>query len=890
MRPEILPASRLIPYVAAVLTMLVVAAATFVLDRTERERLSQQQRAAVLQQLGTVRARLEGGISSRLLLNRGLVSYVSTHPDIDAKQFRELARVLIARQDGIRAIQLVQGTTIRHIYPLEGNEAAQGLDLMSQVKERNEIERAIASRRITVAGPVPLVQGGTAFISREPIFLTRPGGPPESGVYWGLGQILLDRDFLFDEAGLRGAETNKLSFAVRGADGQGGAGAMIWGDAVLFEQQPVTQNVLLPNGSWQIAALPEGGWPLPDTRWIRGGGALLALISGLLVWFWVYTPVRLKLLVSDATAKLRASEQKFRAISETIPVAVQISRQSDGKILFANEGFEPVFGMSPSEVIGRIVTDFYAAPDDRVQLLETFSRQGFLKDYELHTRRADGTLFWCALSLQPMVFDETPAFLVAFLDITERKQSEGKFRVLNRELEQRVQERTEALARANQQLMKEVIERQRAKDALHAEHEFSQALLKAQSDVNEGIFVVQDDRLIFANEAIVHLTGYSMRELLEEIPFLRLAHPDVREEIAAKYRRRLAGEQFENRYETVFLTKAGERREVEVAVAMLKVEDKTRVLVIARDITERKRQEEILRIYQAAVAAAADSIVITDSNALIEYVNPAFTRATGYTLEEVRGKTPSLIKSGMHGKTFYHKMWHTLLAGREWKGEIVNRRKNGETYHEDMAIAPVLDAMGNIDRFVAVKRDVTERKRLEQRLAHMAHYDELTGLPNRALFFDRLDHTLVQAKRKGNLFAILFIDLDGFKNVNDRLGHEAGDNLLREVAQRLTQCIRESDTVARMGGDEFTIILSSIAQATDAGQVAEKVIESLAAPIFPGSLRCKVGASIGISLYPTDGIDRETLLNRADAAMYRTKEQGKNAYCYYSVPHVAALQ
>jgi len=305
---------------------------------------------------------------------------------------------------------------------------------------------------------------------------------------------------------------------------------------------------------------------------------------------------------------------------------------------------------------------------------------------------------------------------------------------------------------------------------------------------------------------------------------------------------------------------------------------------LTAEIDERQHQEEKLHIYQAAVAAAADSIVITDRNARIEYANPAFTRTTGYELDEVLGKTPALLKSGLHDTDFYQNLWRTLLNGREWKGEIVNRRKNGETYYEEMAIAPVTDTAGNIIRFVAVKRDITVRKLLEQRLDHMAHYDELTGLPNRSLFFDRLAHTLAQAKRNGNLFALLFIDLDGFKKVNDTLGHEAGDNLLREVAKRLEQCVRESDTVARMGGDEFTIILSAIAQAEDAGQVAEKVIEALAAPIFPGTLRCEIGASIGISLYPADGIERETLLTHADSAMYRIKEQGKNAYCYYSSP------
>ncbi len=774
--------------------MAVVAAATLVLDRTEREHLGQLQRSAALQQLGALRARLEGGMTS-------------------------------------------------HLQPRS-----------------------------------------------EPIFITPPNGPAESSAYWRPEQILIGRNFLFEEAGLRDAEAGNLNFAVRSVGATGSASATIWGDAAIFSQQPVVQNVLLPNATWQIAALPKGGWPTPDTRWIRAGGALLALFGGVLAWLLAYTSSRLNSLIRDSTAKLLASERKFRAISETIPLAVLIARRSDGMILFANDGFEPVFGISPQDALGHVAGDFCAVPADHEKLLENFSRYGFLKDYELHARKADGTLFWCTLSLEAMIFNEIPALLYAVLDISERKQSEEKLQAFNRNLEQRVQARAEVLANSNQQFINEVVERQRAKDALRSEHQFSQALLKAQSDANEGIFVIEDGRVIFANEAIVKLTGYSMRELLDDIPFIELVHPDEREEIVDKYRRRLAGEQFESRYESAFLTKSGARREVEVAVAVLKVEHKTRILVIARDISERKHQENVLRIYKAAVDAAADSIVITDRNALIEYANPAFTRVTGYTLAEAHGKTPALIKSGLHNKSFYQKLWHTLLTGQEWKGEIVNRRKNGEIYHEEMAIAPVVDASGNIDRFVAVKRDVTERKQLEQRLAHMAHYDDLTGLPNRALFFDRLDHALVQAKRKGEQFAILFIDLDEFKNVNDRHGHEAGDKLLREVAQRLSRCVRESDTLARMGGDEFTLILSSIVQARDAGQVAEKVIATLAAPVFPESLNCQVGASIGISLYPGDGSDRETLLNRADAAMYRTKEQGKNAYCYYSPAQVAALQ
>jgi len=381
---------RSLPYLAAALTVALVTAATYLLDRTEQARLSQKERAAVLQQLSTVRARLEGGVTSRLLLGRGLVSYVSSHPDIDDKQFRELARVLIARQDGIRAIQLVRGTTIRHIYPLEGNESALGMDLMMRTEQKNAIERAIASRHITVAGPVTLLQGGNAFISREPIFLTPPGAPPESGPYWGLGQIMIDRDFLFEEARLGNNGSENLLLAARGVDGLGAEGEAIWGDATIFRRSPVTLDVLLPNGSWQIAALPKDGWVASGTRWIKVGGALLALISGLLVWFLVRSPLRLQALVESATARLRTSERQFRDISATIPVAVFISRRTDGEILYANDNFDAMFGLAPGTALGRKTDEFYA---ERDKLLQTVASQGMLKDYEQAARKADGTSF-----------------------------------------------------------------------------------------------------------------------------------------------------------------------------------------------------------------------------------------------------------------------------------------------------------------------------------------------------------------------------------------------------------------------------------------------------------------------------------------------------------------
>lgn len=303
---------------------------------------------------------------------------------------------------------------------------------------------------------------------------------------------------------------------------------------------------------------------------------------------------------------------------------------------------------------------------------------------------------------------------------------------------------------------------------------------------------------------------------------------------------------------------------------------------VAFDITDRKRIEDALKSRAVALEAASEGVIITDRQGIIEYVNPAFTAGSGYPAEEAIGRTPALLKSGIQPPEFYQRLWTTILAGQVWQGEIVNRRKDGSLYTEATAIAPVKAEDGHISHFVAIKHDVTERKRLEVQLAHMAHFDDLTNLPNRALFFDRLRQALTHAKRNQTRFALLFVDLDGFKDMNDAHGHETGDALLREAGQRLAACVRTSDTVARVGGDEFTVILQEVAAREDAGQVADKIIQTLDLPFDLSGHECRIGASIGISLYPDHGEDVEILLSRADTAMYNVKHSGKNAFRFYN--------
>lgn len=289
-----------------------------------------------------------------------------------------------------------------------------------------------------------------------------------------------------------------------------------------------------------------------------------------------------------------------------------------------------------------------------------------------------------------------------------------------------------------------------------------------------------------------------------------------------------------------------------------------------------KWREIGLPILIKAIEQSPVSVIITDTKGVIEYVNPKFTQLMGYTPEEAVGRTPRIIKGGFLSREFYKEMWTTILAGKEWHGVFHNRTKDGSFVWEVASISPIRDADGRVTHFVGVKEDITEIRRLQEQLEHMAQHDQLTGLPNRFLLKDRLQQALLQAKRRESKFAVLYLDLDGFKLVNDTHGHEAGDSVLVEVAKRLLACTRESDTVARLGGDEFTVLMGEIKEEGNVERVASLIIKTLSDPIALADKTCAIGVSIGIALYPEDGETPDTLLSRADAALYRVKRQGRN--------------
>ena len=296
----------------------------------------------------------------------------------------------------------------------------------------------------------------------------------------------------------------------------------------------------------------------------------------------------------------------------------------------------------------------------------------------------------------------------------------------------------------------------------------------------------------------------------------------------------------------------------------------------------KRNQRLVTKLMLKVFENASEGVIVTDPRTHILRVNSAFTRVTGYREEEVIGQKPTILYSGRQPDDFYRQMWHQLTESGHWEGEIWNRRKNGDVYLEWLSITAVNDDSGNITHYVGIFSDITRAKDNEQQLRYLAHFDQLTQLPNRTLFHDRLHHAMAMARREGKQIAVLFLDLDGFKAVNDSLGHSAGDELLRQVAKRLQDNLRESDTVSRFGGDEFTIVLPDVPGREGVEIIAAKLIEAVATPYLINGRSAHITTSLGISLYPTMADASEKLITQADMAMYHAKNHGKNHYEFFN--------
>jgi diguanylate cyclase (GGDEF)-like protein/PAS domain S-box-containing protein len=534
---------------------------------------------------------------------------------------------------------------------------------------------------------------------------------------------------------------------------------------------------------------------------------------------------------------LRESQRLLQAVADNSAAIIWV-KDLEGRYLLMHGNYEKLFGLSRSEIIGR--TDHELMPAEQADIFRAVDQQAVIARAPVQAEEAafhDGEARTYLSVKCPLWDDRGEAYALYGIstDITVHKRAE--------------QERTRLAA---------IVES--SDDAI-----LSMAL---------------DGTIDSWNRGAEKIYGYAADEIKGSNLSL-LVPDDRREELDQLFAQVRLGESVTD-YETVRVRKGGDRFSIALTISPLR--DATGRIIgisgIGRDLTVRKRAEEELHI-AAITFQMQEGIMITDHHARIERVNRAFTQLTGYGADEVVGRTPALLKSGRHDQAFYASMWKTLGDEQYWQGELWNRRKDGQVYPVRMTISSVRAADGQVTRYVASFADITHQKAAEAQLHRLAFYDPLTELPNRRLMLERLRQAFAASARNGQHGAILFIDLDHFKALNDTQGHDIGDQLLTQVAGRLRACVRDDDSVARLGGDEFVVMLEDLGQEQEAAVirtevVAEKIRKAIAQPYVIGGHAYESTSSIGIAVFFGHAESVDEMLKRADAALYRAKAAGRN--------------
>ncbi|MCX7156886.1 MAG: EAL domain-containing protein [Rhodocyclales bacterium] len=565
-------------------------------------------------------------------------------------------------------------------------------------------------------------------------------------------------------------------------------------------------------------------------------------------------PLRSQGTVQDVTQRklaelaMRQSEQKFSTAFSSCPVAASIAAAEDGRFIEANPNYERDFGWTTADLIGRTSVEVGIWPDAaaRQSWVEALRRESRLVDYESIWMHKNGERRNVSFSAEIIELDGKPRILAYAIDITARKRTE---------------------------------------QALMA----SETRLRAVLDgVHTGVITITEQGIVESfNRSAERLFGYSAVEVVGNNVKMLMPVPYKTEHdgYLDNYRRSGIGKVIGRRTDVVAQRKDGSIFHIELGVTETLLNDRKLFVGSVGDISFRKEAEAELRI-AATAFESQEGMVVTDPDGVILRVNRAFTVSTGYPAAEVIGQTPRLLRSGRHDAAFYAAMWGSLKSTGAWQGEIWDRRKNGEIYPKWLSISSVKREDGVVTHFVGMHQDITERKIAEERIKELAFFDSLTHLPNRTLLLDRLQQAMTASSRNGSYGSLLFIDLDNFKTLNDTLGHDMGDLLLRQVAQRLAGSVREGDTVARLGGDEFVVVLGSLSAnieeaATQTEAVGGKILAALNGMYQLNGIEYRSTASIGATLFRGHEASIDDLMKQADLAMYKSKARGRNALHFF---------
>ena len=402
----------------------------------------------------------------------------------------------------------------------------------------------------------------------------------------------------------------------------------------------------------------------------------------------------------------------------------------------------------------------------------------------------------------------------------------------------------------------------------------------------DSILLIEDGHIVDANPAAVSLfqcgeKGHMLGRGLGD--FSPVQQPSG--ELSAAANAQLAARAHAEgncRYDWRYLTCQGESFWAEVLLTSVTADGRTLLYALIHDISARKASERALYLAAQVFDNSRDAMLVTDCRQCIIAINRAYSEVTGFCADDMLGQPLAMRRSGVDEQAFQHQIWAEIVAAGHWQGEVTGQRRNGAVYPAWMSLSEIRDRHGAICNYMAILSDITARKKSEEHTRHLAEHDFLTDLPNRVLLLDRLSLALMAARRKDSMLAILFLDLDHFKSVNDSMGHQVGDMLLKEVAQRLIRCVRGIDTVSRQGGDEFVIILTDIGGIDHAAHVAASVLRAVTQVYHIGEYELNVSTTIGVSVYPNDGNDMETLIKNADIAMYHAKERGRNGFQFFN--------
>jgi diguanylate cyclase (GGDEF)-like protein/PAS domain S-box-containing protein len=400
----------------------------------------------------------------------------------------------------------------------------------------------------------------------------------------------------------------------------------------------------------------------------------------------------------------------------------------------------------------------------------------------------------------------------------------------------------------------------------------------------------REGRVLFSNGGLCQALQYRYADLIDCALFERQLSPANRTLLATLHPDGARQAHFPAEFECELLTRDGELRHIlwhAIALPEYCGHEHSTIL-IGDDVTEARRSEELLRLTARVYECTNQAMVVTDADCTIISVNQAFTQLTGYSKEEALGQNPRILQSERHPPEFYRQMWQTIRDRGHWHGDIWDRRKDGSIYPKYLSIGVIHDGEGRITNYAGIFYDISERKQIEERLDFLAHYDTLTGLPNRSLLLDRMQQGIERAIRDNTRMGLLYLDLDHFKQINDSWGHAAGDALLQAAAQRMKTCVRSVDTAARLGGDEFVLLIPDLRDSEALAQVAKKVQEALAPPYLIHGHALSAAPSIGVSLYPDDHDQVDVLLKQADRAMYEAKTHQRGSIRFFHEIDAAA--